>query len=449
MIVYVGLSHKHAPIEVRERLALDPAQIETVLGELRAHDAVAEVAMLSTCNRVEIYAAPPRGGEASFDRMVRHATETLVKRGGAAVERSLVRETGARAVRHLFRVASSLDSLVVGEPQTLGQLKDAMTFADDRRCLGPTLGRAMRRALHVGKRVRTETAIGAGQVSVASVAVDLACQIFGDLRGRQALLVGAGEMAEGAAKLIVKEGASLSIVNRSAERAERLATEVGGTPRPFASLNWSLIDADIVITSTSSPTHVITLDAMKTARKARRGRSIFIIDIAVPRDVDPAINKLDGVYLYDVDDLSQIVAESLKGRAEEATKAERIVDAEVQALESWRAERAMAPAIVGLRAKTRAVLAAELERSLSGKLKHLPEVDRRALAVMVDAATNKLCHRPSTLLKELATDARGVEYAEALRELFDLPSAYADDGEPQSAAPTDDDDGDERRRGAP
>src|SRR5258708_31083172 len=283
MIIYVGLSHKNTPIEVREKRALDSSEVEAVLSELLAHDSVAEAALLSTCNRVEVYAAPPRGSAndpAVFDVIASRVTSALERRGGAAIEKSLKKETGTRAIRHLFRVASSLDSLVVGEPQVLGQLKDAITFANDRRGLGPTLGRAMRRALHVGKRVRTETAIGAGQVSVASVAVDLACQIFGDLRGRQALLVGAGEMAEGAAKLVVKEGASLSIVNRSRERADRLAHEVGGTARDWASLNWSLIEADIVITSTSSPTHVITLDAMKTAKKARRGRSIFLIDIA-------------------------------------------------------------------------------------------------------------------------------------------------------------------------
>jgi glutamyl-tRNA reductase len=385
----------------------------------------------STCNRVEVYTAPPRGAAndpSALEAIATRVASALKRRGGAGVEKSLRKETGTHAVRHLFRVASSLDSLVVGEPQILGQLKDAISFANEHHGLGPTLGRAMRRALHVGKRVRTETAIGAGQVSVASVAVDLAGQICGDLRGKQALLVGAGEMAEGAAKLVVKEGASLSIVNRSRERADRLAAEVGGTPRDWAALNWSLIEADIVITSTSSPTHVITLEAMKTAKKARRGRSIFLIDIAVPRDVDPAINKLDGVYLYDVDDLSQIVAESLKGRASEAAKAEAIVETEVKSFESWRAEQAMAPAIVSLRARTRAMLASEVERSLSGKLKHLGEAERQALAIMVDAATNKLCHRPSTRLKELASDPRGFEYAEVLSELFDLPNVPTSSG---------------------
>ncbi|MFO0618608.1 MAG: glutamyl-tRNA reductase [Polyangiaceae bacterium] len=424
MIVYVGLSHKNAPIEVRERLALDAEATSALLTELLGSPPIGEVAVLSTCNRVEVYASPPRGTEPStgtLDEIATRIARALELRGGRAVHGALRREAGLPALQHLFRVASSLDSLVVGEPQILGQLKDAIAFATERRALGPLLGRAMHRALHVGKRARTETGIGAGQVSVASVAVDLACQIFGDLRGKQALLVGAGEMAEGAAKLAVKEGAELAIVNRSLERAERLALEVGGTPREWGALAASLVEADIVITSTSSPTHVITRDAMKAARKARKGRSIFIIDIAVPRDVDPEVNDLDGVYLYDVDDLSQIVAESLQGRAAEAEKAERIVVDEVRSFDAWRAEQAMAPTIVGLRSRVRAILAAELERSFAGKLKHLSDADRQSLGVMVDAATNKICHRPSARLKELAADPRGADTAEVLRDLFDLP----------------------------
>jgi glutamyl-tRNA reductase len=436
VIVYVGLSHKNAPIEVRERLALDGEATSKLLAELLDTPAIGEVAVLSTCNRVEVYASPPRGGpDGALAEISMRIARSLEARGGRAVHGALRQETGLPALKHLFRVASSLDSLVVGEPQILGQLKEAIAFATERGTLGPVLGRAMHRALHVGKRARTETAIGAGQVSVASVAVELACQIFGDLRGRQALLVGAGEMAEGAAKLAVKEGAKLAIVNRSPERAQRLAVEVGGEPRDWAQLNWSLIEADIVITSTSSPTHVITLEAMKIARKARRGRNIFLIDIAVPRDVDPAINDLDGVYLYDVDDLSQIVADSLQGRAAEALKAEKIVEDEVRSFDAWRSEQAMAPTIVGLRAKVRAILGAELERSFAGKLKHLSEVDRQSLGIMVDAATNKICHRPSTRLKQLATDPRGVEIAEALHDLFDLPQVSEAPGgsEAQSA----------------
>jgi glutamyl-tRNA reductase len=228
-------------------------------------------------------------------------------------------------------------------------------------------------------------------------------------------------MAEAAAKLVAKAGARLLVVNRSPERAAELAREVGGYERAWAELEHAIVESDIVISSTASPKHVISRDMVQRARKARRGKSLFLIDIAVPRDVDPRVNELDNVFLYDVDDLSQIVAESLEGRREEARKAEAIVDGEAASFEAWALERAMTPTIVGLRARTRAVLSSEVERSLSGKLKHLGKIEREALAIMIDAATNKLLHAPVTRLKALACDARASEYVDALRELFDLP----------------------------
>jgi glutamyl-tRNA reductase len=428
MIIEVGLSHRTAPVEIRERLAVRDDEIPGVLDDLLRSTPIGEVAVLSTCNRVEVYAALPRGVAAEPARLedaARRIAARLSSRGGPQIERALSKKHGRDAVRHLFRVASSLDSLVVGEPQILGQLKDALATATRHGSVGPTLNRALHRALYVGKRVRTETPIGEGQVSVSSVAVDLACQIFGDLAGRSAVLVGAGEMAEGAARLLVKEGTKLSVVNRSRERAARLASDVGGEPRDWGELNWCLIEADIVITSTASPSFVITLDTLKAVRKARRGRNLFLIDIAVPRDVDPAAERLDGIYLYDIDDLEEAVAQSLRGRSAASARAEEIVDAEVRAFETKQSEIALSPVIVGLRARVRAVLVAEVERSLSGKLKHLAKEDREALAIMVDAATNKLCHRPTTRLKALAEDARASDYVGVLGDLFDLPEALA------------------------
>ena len=294
--------------------------------------------------------------------------------GGEHVRPYLNHTTGRDAVLHLFRVAASLDSLVVGEPQILGQLKDAIEIARGARTLGGTLGKAMHRAVRVGKRVRSETAIGEGQVSVSSVAIDLARDIFGELSGHTALLVGAGEMAEAASKLLVRAGSRLVIVNRSPERAASLAREVGGEPRPWSDLERSILEADVVVSSTSSPGYVITTEQLKGMRRARKGRSLFLIDIAVPRDVDPSVNKLDNVYLYDVDDLSQIVSESLSGRAAEAARAEAIAEAEARGFEAWSMEQALTPSIVALRARTRAVLAAELGRSL---LRQAQAPDRR------------------------------------------------------------------------
>ncbi len=429
MIVVVGLSHKGTPIGVRERLAMGKDELCEAMHRLRKNPEVGEVAILSTCNRVEVYAAPPppkRPGDldAAEAAALAHAEGTVFRElcaiGGNPVQSHLRAVRGRDAVRHLFRVAASLDSLVVGEPQILGQLKDAVALAEEARTLGGSLAAALHRAVRVGKRVRTETEIGSGQVSVSSVAVDLAQQIFGDLSGRQALLIGAGEMAEAASKLIVRAGATLTIVNRSPERAEALATEVGGTPRPWGELDQALAQADIVVSSTSSPRYVVTVDMVKAVRKARRGRSLFFIDIAVPRDVDPAVNKMDGIYLYDVDDLSQIVSDSLAGRAAEAARAAALVDEEVSAFEQWTRGRAMAPVVVGLRERTRATLLAEMEKSLAGKLRHLGPAERQALTVMIEAATNKLLHTPTTRLRALASDPKVNDYVEALCDLFEI-----------------------------
>ncbi len=429
MIVVVGLSHKGTPIDVRERLAMGKDELCDAMRRMLKSPAVGEVAILSTCNRVEVYAAPrpnhgAEGGGDAEAAALAHAERAVLAElcaiGGAPVERHLRGLRGKDALRHLFRVAASLDSLVVGEPQILGQLKQAIDLAEQARTMGGALSAAMSRAVRAGKRVRTDTDIGSGQVSVSSVAVDLAQQIFGDLSGRHALLIGAGEMAETASKLLVKAGAALTIVNRSPERAAALADEVGGTPRPWGELEHALVEVDIVVSSTSSPAYVVTLDLMKGVRKARRGRNLFFIDIAVPRDVDPAVNKLDGVYLYDVDDLSQIVAESLAGRAAEAARAAALVEEELATFEQWTKGRAMAPVIVGLRERTRATLFAELEKSLAGKLRHLGPAEKQALTAMLEAATNKLLHAPVTRLREIAGDPKVNDYVDALCDLFEI-----------------------------
>jgi glutamyl-tRNA reductase len=439
VIVVVGLSHKTAPIEVRERLAVGGDALTALLARLTAHPAIAEAVVLSTCNRVEVYAAPRTpapGAAASEEDLQNHALHAIVAElsaiGGDVVRAHLAGARGADAVLHLFRVACSLDSLVIGEPQILGQLRDAIDVAREAGAVGARIGQAMHRAVKVGRRVRAETAIGAGQVSVSSVAIDLARQIFGDLSGHAALLVGAGEMAEAASRLLVRAGARLTVVNRSPERAAALARDVGGEPRPWADLERAVAEAHVVISSTASPTYVIPLDMVRRARKARKGRSLFLIDIAVPRDVDPAVNDLDNVYLYDVDDLSQIVSQSLQERAVEAQKVEQIVREELKSFETWTLERALTPTIVSLRARTRAILAAEVERSLSGKLRHLGSAERQALAVMVEAATNKLLHVPITRLRGLATDTRAAEQVDALRDLFDLDSVPAGELPPLS-----------------
>jgi len=424
VIVVVGLSHREAPIEVRERLAIDNESVAGFLRQLLERPSIREALCVSTCNRTEIYAVAQGDSETDTVAAARDISEMmndLAERNGAAGIHAYLRtHLRADAVRHLFRVTSSLDSLVVGEPQILGQIKDAFEAAKSAGSVGKYLERAMSRAFHVAKRVRTETAIGAGQVSVSSVAVDLARQIFEDLSERTALLLGAGEMAEAAAKLLVKAGSKLHVVNRSPRRAEELAREFGGAARPWGELESALVDADVVVASTSAKHFILTRAMAARAMKARRGRSLFFIDIAVPRDVEPAVNELDNVYVYDIDNLSNVVAESMRGRQAEAERAEALVNYEADHFQSWTEGLGVTGTIVALRTKVRASLMAELERSLSGRLKHLPDADRKALDTMVDAAVNKLLHTPTRRIKAMAGDPRADELVKAVHHLFDL-----------------------------
>jgi glutamyl-tRNA reductase len=427
LIVVVGLSHREAPLEVRERLAVDGDGVAELLRALLRRPAIREALCISTCNRIEVYAVGQQDSDEHTFAAVEDVQSVLVElagRSGAADVTSYFKTHVRReAVLHLFRVAASLDSLVVGEPQILGQVRDALEMAKTTGCIGKYLDRATNRALHVAKRVRTETAIGEGQVSVASVAVDLARQIFGELSGRTALLVGAGEMAEGAAKQLVKAGAKLLVVNRSPERARQLALEFGGAARPWEELSSALVQADVVIASTSAKAFVITRPLAVQAMKARRGRSLFFIDIAVPRDVDPEVNDIDNVYLYDIDNLSNLVAESMQGRRAEAERAEALVQHEVNVFETWTETLGVTATIVALRAKVRASLAAEVERTLTGRLKHLSDTDKKALETMIDAAVNKLLHLPTSRIKALAADPQGDDLVKAVHHLFDLTEA--------------------------
>jgi glutamyl-tRNA reductase len=423
MMVIVGLSHRTAPVEVRESLAIPKDGLPEALRRLSSASSVGEVICISTCNRVEIVAAPRQG--VALDDMLADLTgeldEMAHRINGTSVRAHLYRYRDREAALHLFRVAASLDSIVVGEPQILGQVKEAFEAAQAAGTVGPTLSRVISRALHAAKRVRTETAIGEGLMSVSSVAVDLAHQIFGGLAGHKALLVGAGEMAEAAALLLARAGASVLVINRSPERAAELALRVGGSPRPWDELPSALAMSDVVLSSTSSRGFVLPHDMVARAVKLRRGRSLFLIDIAVPRDIEPTVNTLDNVFLYDVDDLEGIVRESMHGRQAEAQKAESIVTEEARGLESWVEARGVTPTIVALRAKVRGTLQAELERSLGGKLRHLGDAERAALSAMCDAAVNKLLHAPTAHLRKNAGDPRGEAWAQTLRELFELP----------------------------
>ncbi len=413
--VVVGLSHRTAPVEVRERLAVAPTDLQRELREIATDSGLEEVLLISTCNRVELYATSANPLEAARD-----AKQTLTKRlGDAAGEGVLYQERGIDAVRHVFRVASSLDSLVVGEPQILGQVKDAFDAAKEAGTIGTLLGRCFTQAFATAKRVRNETGIAEGTVSVSSIACELAKKIFGNLEGRQTLLLGAGEMGESAARSLRQTGTNLHIINRSEERAQMLAIACDGRAVPYERLATELSDADVVIASTASPQFILTPQLMKSVVRTRRHRPLFIIDIAVPRDVDPRVGNMDNVFVYDVDDLQQVAEENLAVRAREAALAERIIEDEVESFLSWRRSLELAPTIVALRKRFGQVAEEELRRALP-RLGGLGESDRAVLEAMSRSLVNKLLHQPMTELKAGAGEPDGALLIDAVRRLFAL-----------------------------
>lgn len=432
MIVVVGLSHRTAPISIREQLALSSDAVADLLKDLVAADLIVEALAISTCNRVEIVVVPREANRNdSVGRLVR---ERLTGRA-PNLEPHLYTHAGSGAVRHLFRVSSSLDSLVLGEPQILGQVKDAFDLARAAGTVGPTLHRVFARAIRAAKRVRSETSIGTGQVSVPTVAVELAAQIFGDFRKHTAALVGSGEMGEAVARLLKQAGARLIVVGRNEDRVDQIARDLGAEGRPLSELDATLVEADVVVTTTSARGYVTDYDHVVRSRRARKGRNLFFIDLAVPRDVDPRVEQLDGVFLYNIDDLSQVVAQSLHTRTREAERAEQIVAEEARDFDKWIEAEQVTPIIVALRERLRAVLESEIDRSLGGKLRHLPAGDRESLAKMTEAALNKLMHGPTRRLRLLASDNAArpelEQYLSVLTDLFDLAApvgATATDG---------------------
>lgn len=443
MIVVVGLSFRTAPVEVRERFATSSDALPQVLARLASRTELAEVMFLSTCNRVEVFARPKTPTDADRALALRAIRDVLGAHASVTdVEllRIVYEREGPEAIRHIFRVAASLDSMVLGEPQILGQVKSAYDAAVAAGSLKSVLGRCVQRAFTTAKRVRSETALGAGTVSISSVAVDLARSVFGDLQKHTVLLLGAGEMAEAAARSLGKGAKGIHVCNRSSSRGEQLAQEVGGVAVPWADMEQELAVADVVVASTASPHFVVTPDMIKRVMKVRRGRTLLLVDIAVPRNVDPEIHAIDNVFVFDIDDLEQQVALGLDARKGEAARAEIIVDAELVDLLKWAQALDVQPTVVALRAKTKGILVAELERSLQGRLKHLGEAERTALLQMVESATNKLLHAPTTRLRTAASAEGGGELVKATKALFDLPEAKLepaaddDDDEPASEA---------------
>ncbi|MBI3077900.1 MAG: glutamyl-tRNA reductase [Deltaproteobacteria bacterium] len=417
-IVLLGLNHHTAPLPVREQLAFTPEVLLEAIRRLGKLPGIAEGLILSTCNRVEVLAVAP-----DPDLGVRQIKAFLGECHGvsmAGVEPHVYVHTATEAVRHLFRVASSLDSMVVGEPQILGQLKAAYRVAAGQKATGVVLNRLLHKAFAVAKRVRTETRIASSAVSVSFAAIQLARRIFGTLAGKTVLIVGAGEMCELALRHLRSQGVGeVLVTNRTYERAVRLAGEFRGSAIPFEELPQGLRRADIVLTSTGSPNFIVRREQAAEVIRARRHRPMFFIDIAVPRDVDPRINDIENVYLYDLDDLQAVVQDNRQEREKEARRAEEIIAHEAGQFFHWLRSLDVVPLIVALRERAEAIRRRELERAL-GRMGPLTEAQREVLAALSAGIINKLLHQPITRLKAESGAEQGALYIEAARRLFAL-----------------------------
>jgi len=426
-IVIVGLSHKTAPVEVREKLAFAPTAMERPLRLMLELAPVAEGLIVSTCNRVELCAATkePEAAMAALRRFLAEYHEISTEE----INSNLYSYQGEEAIRHLFRVASSLDSMVLGEPQILGQIKTAYGYAAEFKTAGLILNRFLHKAFSVAKRVRTETAIASNAVSVSFAAVELARKIFDRLDNKAVMIIGAGEMCELAARHFVTNGVSKVLVtNRTFERAEKLAAEFNGKAIPFEYFVEHLAEVDIVMTSTGAPNFILGQRQMEEVLKRRKNRPMFLIDIAVPRDIDPKVNSLDNAYLYDVDDLQGVVQANLKERQKEAGKAEAIVEQEIGQFYQWLGNLEVKPTIIALRRKLEEIRQQELDKTF-GNLKDLTDSQRRSIEAMAGAIINKVLHQPTAILKRTQNDTSGEDYVDAVRTLFDLPGPTGDDKE--------------------
>ncbi len=418
-LLVVGLNHNTAPIEIRECLAFPEDKIEDALHRVHGLPSVKENMIVSTCNRVEVYAATRETEKAVHD-----LKEFLSQYHAISLkefEKSLYSHVGEEAVRHIFRVASSLDSMVLGEPQILGQMKEAYDFSQQVKTSGLILHRLLHRAFHVAKRVRTETKIAISAVSVSSVAVELAEKIFGTLQKKTVLLVGAGEMCELAARHLISGGVErILVTNRTYERAVSLAQEFRGEVIPFEEMGQGLKKTDIVISATNAAHYLIGHDQITKVMKDRKQKPIFFIDIADPRDIEPKVGDLENVYLYNIDDLQKVAKENIKDREKEAQRAEALVQDEVVKFVNWYRSLDVTPTIVALRKRFEEIRKKELEKTLSLH-PNLSDKEKKSLEALTSAIINKILHTPITLLKQTHEEAVADLYLDALHTLFGLP----------------------------
>jgi glutamyl-tRNA reductase len=416
-IVLIGLNHKTAPVHIRECIAFTSDQTAVALDTLRNLPVVSEAMLFSTCNRVEVLLVATETSAAV------NATKNFISRFNDipvnTFADALYIHTGNEAVRHIFRVAASLDSMVVGEPQILGQIKEAYRLATTKNSSGVILNRLLHRTFFVAKRIRSETGIGGHAVSISYAAIELGKKIFGNLDGKKVVLIGAGEMAELAVEhLIRNRAADIQVANRTFQRAVELSERFRGSPIRIEELQATVAEVDIVISSTGSQEFILSRDDVKKIMRLRRNRPLFFIDIAVPRNIDPAINRLSNAYVYDIDDLKGIIAENIEDRQREAVKGERIVDEAVLRFNQWYVSLDVVPTIKALRQKLETIAEGEVKKTLQSGV--INDDGRQAVERMTQALINKILHDPTEVLKRNGCQGGRSMYLDIARKLFKL-----------------------------
>jgi glutamyl-tRNA reductase len=423
-IVDIGMNHETAPVEVRELLSLGKEELDKAAGDIQAIKTIKESIVLSTCNRVEVLFTSEREQEARESIIGFFSQLSGITRD--ELEPLLYIYNDQEAIRHIFRVGASLDSMIVGEPQILGQLKDAYRIAVDHKSSSVTLNRLMHRTFSLAKKIRTNTGIAGSPVSISFAAVELAKKIFGDLKGKGVLLIGAGEMAElAAAYLLNNKIAQIRIANRTFGRAVELAEQLRGMAISFDEIEAHLLEVDIVITSTASPEPIISFDQIRKIMKGRKNRPLFFIDIAVPRNVESRVNEIGNVFVYDIDDLKGIIDDNMSKRRAEAVKAERMVDEEVIKFTEWLRTLDVVPTIRDLQEKCESIYLAEIEKTLSN-LKGLTAEQKRGLERMAKSITKKLLNDPIVFLKRKGERNSRDLYLDFTRQLFNLDGDTTD-----------------------
>ena len=417
-LILVGVNHKTTPVEIREKLAFTKGKIEESVDRLLNFPDIIEHTILSTCNRVEIYARA--NSQNSAIQSIKQFICDFHGLSAVQLEEHFYSYSNEAAIEHLFRVSSSLDSMILGEAQILGQVKDAYSLAKDLRSTGLVLNQLFEKAFSIAKKVREETGIAERSVSISSAAVELAQKIFDDLENHTVMLVGTGEMAELAAKHLISYGVkTVYVTSRTYERAANLARTLNGSALDFEAFKNELYRADIVITSTSASSFIITKDMVEKAIHERKNKPIFFIDIAVPRDIEPDVNDLENVYLYDIDDLHVVVSANMKEREKESENAMHLISQEVNKFNNWLGTLDAVPTIVEIRKRVENIGNQEMERTLK-KIPHLSEEDKKIIYQMKNSMINKILHKPTIKLKQKTQSEDGHIYLKAIRHLFHL-----------------------------